>query len=83
MQGRFFLLTTLHLQLALLGVMRVDKEVHGAGKSESQLDHVQDRLIFVKPHVMILGKRQIKISLSLSGLFKHRTHRNGHRLECH
>lgn len=34
--GVAYLLTTLHLQFALLGIMRVDGEVHGTGQLQSQ-----------------------------------------------
>lgn len=46
-------LTTLHLQFALLCVVRIDEKVHGAGEAQRQLDHVEDRLVLVQPHVVI------------------------------
>lgn len=46
-------LTTLHLKLALLGVVRIDDEVHRARQSQRQLHHVQDGFVFVQPHVVI------------------------------
>lgn len=41
------------MELALLRVVWIDEEVHGTGQAERQLDHVEDRLVLVQPHVVI------------------------------
>lgn len=33
--------------------MRIDEKVHGTGEAQCQLDHVEDRLVLVQPHVVI------------------------------
>lgn len=40
--------------------MGIDEEVHGTGEPQGQLDHVQNGLVLVEPHVMIRDRHGLE-----------------------
>lgn len=53
-------LTAFHLQLALLSVVRVNDKVHGTRKPQRELHHVENRFVFIEPHVMVGNCHRLK-----------------------
>lgn len=50
---KMFWLTTFHLKLALLCIVRVNNKVHCTRQPQRQLHHVQDGFVLIQPHVVI------------------------------